>query len=160
MMMYGLRSGANFRTHQGAVQRLALISHSPLDPSGARRPRLKRIAEVLGLASHLPVFELHDAHRVRRLPVVSEDEFSDPEVGSAEDPPHREALLVRLRETRRLNVTPTADTLARLRILEHCVLSVNLVLHLEVVRVGSGPVPVQSRSNLRVFHPNAPSRHR
>jgi hypothetical protein len=37
------------------------------------------VAEVLGLAGHLPIFELHDAHRVRRLPVVSKDEFSDPE---------------------------------------------------------------------------------
>src|SRR6202048_1429905 len=80
----------------------ARLSRHPLDPLGARRPRLKRIAEVLGLAGHLPIFELHDAHRARRLPVVSKDEFGDPEVGSAEDAPHGEALHARLCEARRL----------------------------------------------------------
>src|ERR1700730_19413285 len=123
-------------------------------------PRLKRIAEVLGLAGHLPIFELHDAHRVRRLPVVSEDEFGDPEVASAEDAPHGEALHARLCEARRLNIAPAADALARLRILEHCVLSVNLVLHLEVVRVGRSPVEIQSRSNLPIFHLSLPSHYR
>jgi hypothetical protein len=34
---------------------------------------------------------------------------------------------------------------------------VNLMLHLEVVRVGSGPVAVQSCSNVPVFHLNLPS---
>ena len=56
--------------------------------SSARRPRLKRVAEVLGLAGHLPVSELHDAHRVRRPCIVGDDEFSDPEVGSAEFRPY------------------------------------------------------------------------
>src|SRR5262249_11037145 len=105
----------------------------------------------------LPVPELHNAHRVKRLPVVGEDEFSDPEVGSAEYPPHCEAFLVWLRETRRLNVMPTTDALPRLRILEHCVLLVNLMLRLEVVRVGGGPVAIQSCSNIPVFHLNLPS---
>ena len=57
-----------------------------------------------------------------------------------------------------LNIAPAADALARLRILEHRVLSVNLVLRLEVVRVGCGPVEIQSRSNLTVFHLDLPSR--
>src|ERR1700730_11104448 len=123
-------------------------------------PRLKRIAEVLGLAGHLPIFELHDAHRVRRLPVVSKDEFSDPEVGSAEDAPHGEALHARLCEARRLNIAPAADALGRLRILKHSVLSVDLVFQLEVIRVGYSPVGIQCRSNLPVFHFNLPSLHR
>ena len=62
------------------------VSAHLLDPLSARRPRLKRIAEVLGLVRHLPVSEFHDAHRVRRPCIVGEDEFSDPEVGSAEEP--------------------------------------------------------------------------
>src|SRR5437773_2755268 len=114
-------------------------------------PRLKRIAEILGLAGHLPVAELHDAHGVRWPPVVGEYEFSDPEVGSAEDPPHCEALSVRLSKARRLNIAPAADALARLRILEHRVLSVNLVLRLEVVGVGGGPMAIQGRSDVMVF---------
>src|SRR6516225_10740412 len=108
----------------------------PLNPLRTRRARFERITEILSFADHIPVPELHNAHRVRRLPVVGEDEFSDPEVGSAEYPPHREALLVRLRKTRCLNVVPTADTLPRLRIFEHRVLSVNPMLRFEVVRVG------------------------
>src|ERR1700720_1244869 len=154
-----LRSGSA-RGSRGASPRAVRISPHPFDPSSARRPRLKRIAEVLGLAGHLPIFELHDAHRVRRLPVVSEDEFSDPEVASAEDAPHGEALHARLCEARRLNIAPAADALARLRILEHGVLSVNLVLQLEVIRVGCSPVGIQCRSNLPVFHFNLPSCHR
>jgi hypothetical protein len=35
-------------------------------------------------------------------------------------------------------------------------LAVNLVLTLEVVRIGSGPVAIQSRSNLSVFHVKSP----
>jgi transposase len=45
----------------------------PLNPLNARRARLEWITEVLGFADHLPVTELHNAHRVRRLPVVGED---------------------------------------------------------------------------------------
>ncbi len=63
---------------------------------------------------------------------------------------------VRLREARRLNVAPAADALARLRVLEHRILSVNLVLRLEVVRVGGGPVAIQGRSDVVVFHLDLP----
>src|SRR6516162_6156913 len=109
----------------------------------------------MGLAGHLPLSELHDAHRVRR-PCIGDDEFSDPEVGSAEYPPHCETLSARLKETRRLNVAPAADALARLRVLQHRILSVNLVLCLEVVGVGGGPVAIQGRSDLPVFHLDLP----
>ena len=47
-----------------------LGSEHPLDPLHARRPRLERIAEILGLAGDLPIEELHDAHGVRRPPVI------------------------------------------------------------------------------------------
>src|SRR5215469_5249326 len=140
-----------------AESRTANVSKHPLNPLNARRARFERIPEVLGFADHLPVPELHNAHCVRRLPVVGEDEFSDPEVGSAEYPSHREAFLVRLRETGCLNVLSTMDALPRLRILEHCVLLVNLMLRLELVRVGGGPVAVQSCPNISVFHLNLPS---
>src|SRR6516164_6545727 len=133
------------------------VSGHPLDPLSTRRSRLKRIAEVLGLASHLPVSELHDAHGVRWPTVIGQDKFGNPEVARADYPPHGEAFLVRLRGARRLNVAPAADSLARLRVLEYRILSVNLVLRLEVVGVGGGPVAIQGRSNLPVFHLDFPS---
>src|ERR1700731_416353 len=95
------------------------VSGRPLDPLRARRPRVERIAEILGLAGHLPIEELHDAHRVRRPPVIGQDIFGDPEVARADYPAHREAFPVRLRGARRLNVPPPAEALARLRIFEH-----------------------------------------
>jgi hypothetical protein len=46
------------------------VSGHPLDPLRTRRPRLERIAEILGLAGHLSIEELHDAHGVRRPPII------------------------------------------------------------------------------------------
>ena len=46
------------------------VSTHPLNPLNPRRARFERITEVLGFAGHLPVPELHNAHRVRRLLVV------------------------------------------------------------------------------------------
>src|SRR6202008_1163118 len=100
--------------------------------------------------------EFHDAHRVRRLPVIGQDIFSDPEVARADNPPHCEAFPIWLRGARRLYVPAAADALARLRIFEHRVLSVNLVLRLEIVRIGGSPMAIQSRSNLSVFHIKPP----
>ena len=102
----------------------------------------------MGLAGHLPIEELHDAHGVRRPPVIGQDIFGDPEVARADYPPHCEAFPVRLRGARRLDLPPPADTLARLRIFEHRFLSVNLMFQLEVVsrrRQPSGdPAPLES----------------
>src|SRR3954451_18094785 len=133
------------------------LSGYPLDPLRARRPRLERIAEILGLAGPLPLTELHDAHGIGRPPVIGQDIFGDPEVARAGYPPHGEAFPVRLRGARRLNLLPPADALARLRIFEHRVLSINVVLRLEVVRIGSGPVTIQSRSNPAVIHTEFPA---
>src|SRR2546423_411335 len=124
------------------------VSGPPLDPLRPRRPRLEWIAEILGLAGHLPIEELHDAHGVRRPPVIVQDIFGDPEVARADYPSHREAFPVRLRGARQLNVLPAADALTRLRIFEYRVLPVNLVLPLEVVRIRRGPVAIQRRSDL------------
>src|SRR5580704_2400094 len=123
----------------------------PLDPLRARGPRREGIAEVLGLTGNLAVSKLHDTHRVGRHAVVCQDEFSDPKVASAEYAPHAKALLVRLRGTRRLNIAPAADPLAGLRILEHGIVVVNLVLGLEIIGVRGRPVAIQSRANGLVF---------
>src|SRR6516162_7090643 len=138
--------------HLQREQNAGSVSEHPLDPLSTRRPRLKRVAEVLGFAGHLPVSELHDADRVRRPSVIGQGKFSDPEIARADYPPHREAFPVRLRGARRLNVAPAADPLARLRILEHRILSVNLVLRLEVIGVGGSPVAIQGRSDVVSLH--------
>src|SRR5580704_10832074 len=126
---------------------MAKISAHPLDPLSARGPRREGIAEVLGLTGNLSVSELHDAHGVRRCAVVGEYEFSDPKVGSTEYAPHLKALLVRLRRTGRLNIAPTADPLPGLRVLQHGIVVVNLVLGLEIIGVRGCPVAIQSRAN-------------
>jgi hypothetical protein len=73
-----------------------------------------------------------------------------------EKPSYREAFPARLRGPRRLNLPPPANALTRLRIFEHRVIPVNPTLRLEVVRIGGGPVAIQSRSNLSVFHIKSP----
>src|SRR5206468_5388624 len=85
-----------------------------------------------------PIQELHDAHRIGRPAVIREDEFRDPEVARADDAAHREALRVRPRDARGLDVVPAPYALARLRILEQCVLPVYLVLNIEVICVRGG----------------------
>src|SRR5262249_47590729 len=83
--------------------------------------------------------------------------------GSAEDPAHGEALLVRLRGAGGLDVAPATDALARLRIFEDGILPVDVVLRLEVARIGGGPVAVQKRSDIPLVHRELPllrRRHR
>lgn len=88
-----------------------MSSHS-FDQMGARRSRLERVTEILGLAGHPAIHELHDAHCIGRLAIVCEDEFRDPEVAPADDAVNLEALRVRLRNARGLNVVPAPDALA------------------------------------------------
>src|SRR5215831_9976094 len=104
-----------------------------LDPLGTRWSRLKRVTEILGLADNLFILKFHDTHRIRWLPIVSEDEFGHPEIGSTNNSPHSKSLVVRLRHSRRLNSVAAANPLARLRILKHRVLSVNLMFGIEIV---------------------------
>src|SRR3984885_12302891 len=134
----------------------APMSFHSLNQMRARRSGLERVAKVLGLAGYLAIQELHDAYRVGRPAVIGEDEFRDPEIARADDPAHREALEVRLHGARCLDVVPAPDALARLRVLEHCVLSVNVVLNIEVICVRGCPVAIECLSNLVVIHPVPP----
>jgi len=134
----------------------ARLSVHPLDPLSAPRPGLERIAAISSLSDRLPTAKFHNTHRVGRPPIVSQDGFCDPKAGSVDYPPHLEALDVRSREPRHPNVAPATEAFARLRIFEHCVVSLNLVLSLEVARVGGGPVAIQSRSDFPVLHPDIP----
>ena len=99
--------------------------------------RLEPIAEILRLSGDVPFAKFHDAHRVRGYPVIAKDEFNYPEIASAENPPHRETLLVWLQETTFSDILSAMDPLARLRIIKHGVLSVDFVLNLEITSVRS-----------------------
>ena len=57
-------------------------------------------------------------------------------------------------------MAPAAHALARLRIFQHGVLAVDLVLDLEVVGVGRRPVEIQSRANVTVCHFDPSPRYR
>src|SRR5271156_5702657 len=124
------------------------ISSHSLNQMGARWSGLERIAEVLGLAGHLAIDKLHDADGIGRPVVVGQDEFRDPERSGAGDSAHREALGLRLGDARGLYVAPTPDALARLRVFEHRVVSVHVVLDFEVICVRGGPVAIECLSNL------------
>jgi hypothetical protein len=65
---------------------------------------------------------------------------------------HGEAFRARLGDARRLNVGSTSDALARLRILENCISSVDLVLRRKVVGVGGRPVAPQGDPHVVISH--------
>src|ERR1700733_10387105 len=85
-------TGSSARSNTRGRATTAPISLHPLNPLCARRSRLERVAEVLGLAGNLAIQKLHDADRVRRLAIIGQDELRHPEVARSNDPAHREAL--------------------------------------------------------------------
>jgi hypothetical protein len=102
--------------------------------------------------------EFHDAHGVRWYAVIAKYEFSDPEIAAANNSPDCKALVVWLHEAALLNVVPTANPLARLRIIKHSILAVDFVLDLEIVRVRSIPMPLQRDSHGSIIHLALPIR--
>src|ERR1700758_1540442 len=107
-----------------------------------RRSGFEPVGEKLGFVRYLPVTEFHEADDVRRPAVVGQYEFADPEIAAADNAPNREALLVGLDGSAFLDMAPAADPLARLRIIEYGILAVDIVLGLEIVGVGSSPMPL------------------
>src|SRR5471030_2074076 len=77
---WAVSMGSSARSSTRGHATVAPISFHSLNPLGARRSRLERVAKVLGLAGHLAIQELHDAHRIGRPAIIGEDEFGDPEV--------------------------------------------------------------------------------
>src|ERR1700756_5266984 len=116
----------------------------------------KPIGEILRFVGHQSFAEFHDAHRVRWCAVIAKYEFSDPEIAAADNSPDRKTLLVRLDESALLNVVPTADPLARLRIFKYSILAVDFMFDLEIARVRSIPVALQRRPHCSIIHLNLP----
>src|SRR5579871_7004850 len=117
-----------------------------------RRRRLEPVGEILRFVSHLPVAKLHDAYRPGWHAVIGQDKFGDPEVAAADHSPDRETFLVGLDGAALLNVPPGADALARLRIIKHGVVMVDVVFSLEVARIRSGPVAFQPKTYGLIIH--------
>src|SRR3954471_8539 len=101
---------------------------------------VESVGEILRFVGHQSFAKFHDAHRVGWYAVIGKHEFSDPEVAAADNSPNRKTLLVRLDESALLNVVPAADPLARLRIVKHGILAVDLMLDIEIARVRRIPM--------------------
>src|SRR4051812_44351344 len=145
-------------TLHGPSRRHELRSVTRLDQVRPGRPGLERIAKILRFVGDLSVAEFHDAHRVRRHAVITEHEFSDPKVTVADDPLDGEALLARLHRSALLNLAAAANAFARLRIVEHRILAIDLMLDREIIRIRWGPVAFERSAYLAIFHLVLPSR--
>src|ERR1700709_1818140 len=119
--------------------------------------RVKLIGEILRFVGHQSFAEFHDAHRVRWYAVIGKYEFSDPEIAAADNSPDRKTLLVWLDESALLNVVPTADPLARLRIIKQGILAVDFMFDLEIARVRSIPMALQRQPYGSITHLNLPT---
>lgn len=84
----------------------------PFDPLSARGGSHKRIREVLRFPRNLVALELHDAHCVGRFAVISQNEFGDPKIATANDSSDCKPLFARLAGTLALYVASTAGSLA------------------------------------------------
>src|SRR3954454_14175523 len=108
-----------------------------LDEMGTRGCGVEAIGEILRFVGHQAFAEFHDAYRVGWNAVIGQYEFGDPEIAAADDALDREALLVWLDATALLDVVPAADSLARLRIIQHGIFAVDVMFDLEIARIRS-----------------------
>src|SRR5689334_1457591 len=136
--------------------RSARDSVHQLDQMRARRTRLKRIAKVLRLPHDPSVLKFHDTHRIRRRGVVGEHEFRDPQIAVTDDSPHRKALFARLNGSALLDVPPTSDALAGLRIVEDGVFAVDVMFGLEIVSVRGSPMLLERCPYFAISHLHFP----
>jgi hypothetical protein len=91
---------------------LSAASRDLLNPLRAPCWSRERIRKVLCFPRHLVVPELHDAHGVGRLAVISQDEFGDPKITAANDSSDSKPLFARLTSALVLYLAPTAGSLA------------------------------------------------
>src|ERR1700744_2339229 len=117
-----------------------------------RGRRVEPIREILGFVGDQSVAEFHDTHCVGWNTVITKYEFGDPEIATADNSLDGKALLVWLDGSALLDVAPSPDPFAGLRIIEHSVLAVDFMLGNEIVRVRSIPVPLQRRPHGSIVH--------
>ena len=92
----------------------------------------ERISKVLCLVGNFAIAKLHNAHCLRWLLVIAEHVLGDPEIAAPKDAPDGETQLRRVVSAKGLNVVATADSLARLRILDQDIIVIDLVFHFNV----------------------------
>ena len=79
--------------------------------------------------------------------------MSHPEIALSRDPPDREPRRpAGVMAAKRLQVVATADDLARLRVLAHGVIVVDLVLGILIARGGRGPMPIDGFPDVLLIH--------
>jgi len=76
----------------------------------------------------------------------------DPEIAVADDPLYGEALLAWLHRSALLNIASTPNAIAGLRIVEHRILAIDLMLDGKIIRIGCGPMAFERSSYLATFH--------
>src|SRR6185369_634269 len=121
------------------------------NPLGTPRPRLEGVTEVLRLAKDLSIPKLHDTDSVGRLPIITDDIFSNPKIAAPNHAPNGE-VLVGKQPPRRPDGEPTTDALAGLGVLQHGVVVVDLILSIVVTGLRRSPVPVQRSSDVLISH--------
>src|SRR6185503_2821513 len=89
-----------------------MASRDPLNQLAPPGWRLEGVCKVLRLSRYHVTSELHDAHCVRRLTVIGQNEFSDPEIAAANDSLDRKSLFARLTRALILYVAPAAGALS------------------------------------------------
>src|SRR5712671_4895955 len=119
-----------------------------------RGARVEPICEILRFVGHQSFAEFHDAHHVSWYAVIGHYVFSDPKIAATDNSPDRKTLLIWLDESALLNVMPTADPLARLRIIKHGILAVDFMFDLEIARVRSSPMALQCHPHGSIIHLN------
>src|SRR5208282_6707486 len=87
-----------------------LCGHS-FHPLSARCGSHEWIGKVLCFPRNLVAVELHDAHGVRRLAVICQDQFGDPKITAADDSSDGKPFFARLTSALALYVASTAGSL-------------------------------------------------
>src|ERR1700724_3534087 len=135
-----------------ANSRASRLCVHPFDPLSAPCGGHECIRKVLCFPRNLVIPELHDAHGVGRLAIISYDQFGGPKITAANDSSDSKPLFARLTSALVLYVASTAGSLAGLRIFQHRVLVIDAVLRFNIVGIGCRPMLIQCRTDLLISH--------
>ena len=83
--------------------------------------------------------------------IITDDIFGNPKIAAPDHAPNGE-VLVGKQLPRRPDGEPTTDALAGLRVLQHGVVVIDLILSIIVTGLRRSPVPVQRSSDVLVSH--------
>src|SRR5579871_2935348 len=83
----------------------------PFHPFSARCGSQERVREVLCFPRNLGANELHNAHGIKRLGVIGQNEFGDPKIAAADGSPDCKLLFIRLTGALALYIASAAGAL-------------------------------------------------